>query len=215
MNGVAPSTRPSPGRPLSSSRGEIEAAAFDLFQQRGFDGTSVDDIAAAVGIGRRTFFRYFASKADVVWGDFDEGLDNMRRHLGAVAADVPLLRAVRSAVLDFNAVPPEQLAWHRRRMTLILGEPTLLAGSTLRFRNWRAVIAEFVGDRQGLPPDDVVPVMAGYSALGCSLAAYEQWLARPGSDLVALLGETWDALESGFADPGRPRPRQGSGKRAR
>src|SRR4051812_41921439 len=63
------------GRPPVSSRAAIERVAFTLFARQGFDETTVEDIAAAAGISRRTFFRYFASKNDVVWGEFDRGLE--------------------------------------------------------------------------------------------------------------------------------------------
>jgi len=52
-----------PGRRRATSRAELEQAAFALFAVRGFDATTVDEIAAAAGIGRRTFFRYFPSSS--------------------------------------------------------------------------------------------------------------------------------------------------------
>src|SRR5262252_10892938 len=79
------------GRRRVTSRAELEHAAFDLFGRQGFERTTVDDIAAAAGIGRRTFFRYFPSKNDVVWGDFDADLERMRRRLNAVPAGTPLM----------------------------------------------------------------------------------------------------------------------------
>ena len=48
-----------------TTRAELEQVAFELFDRQGFEGTTVGDIARAAGIGRRTFFRYFASKNDV------------------------------------------------------------------------------------------------------------------------------------------------------
>jgi mycofactocin system transcriptional regulator len=186
------------GRPPSTSHAQLERAAFELFSRNGFDATTVDDITAAVQIGRRTFFRYYASKADVVWGDFAGGLARMRDLLAATPNSTPMLEALRAAVIDFNTIPPEDIAWHRQRMSLILGEPTLYAGSTLKFREWREVVAEFAARRLRVRPIGLVPVLVGYSALGGSLAAYEQWLARPGSDLRELLDEAWDALAVGF-----------------
>jgi len=58
-------TAPAPGRRRATSRQELEETAFGLFAARGFEATTVDEIAAAAGIGRRTFFRYFPSKNDI------------------------------------------------------------------------------------------------------------------------------------------------------
>lgn len=186
------------GRRPSTSRADLETVAFELFARSGFDDTSVEDIAAAAGIGRRTFFRYYPSKSDLVWGDFAAELGRMRAWLDAVDGDVDLMDAVRRAVLEFNRVPPEQLARHRRRMGLILGVPTLVANSTLRFAAWRDVIAGFAAGRLGLATDDLLPQVVGYSALGAAVAAYEQWLRRPDGDLADLLDRALGELAVGF-----------------
>lgn len=194
------------GRPGATSRAELELVARGLFAERGFDATTVDDIAAAAGIGRRTFFRYFASKNDVVWGDFDRGLADLRLHLAAADADTSLLAALRDAVLAFNALAADGLAWHRDRMALILRVPTLQAHSTLRYAAWRSVVAEFAGARLGLPPGDLLPQLVGHVCLGAALTAYEQWLQDQDADLAALLDQALRALDGawGAALPERP-----------
>ena len=201
MSSIQDSPRPSPGRPQVTTHAQLEHVAFELFSRNGFDRTSVDEIGVAAGIGRRTFFRYYASKTDIVWGDFAAGLDRMRAILERSESAAPLLEALRVAVLDFNTVPPAQVEWHRRRMRLILGEPTLLANSTLRFAAWRAVIGSYVAERLGLPDGDLLPVMVGHTALAASLTAYEVWLASPHDDLAHLLDQAWDVLESGLSLP--------------
>jgi len=77
------------GRRRMTSRADLEQVAFDLFERQGFERTTIDDIARAAGIGRRTFFRYFPSKNDVAWGDFDAELARMRLRLNAAPARVP------------------------------------------------------------------------------------------------------------------------------
>jgi TetR/AcrR family transcriptional regulator, regulator of mycofactocin system len=183
-------------RPVTS-RSEIEHIALDLFSARGFDTTTVDDIAAAAGIGRRTVFRYYSSKNDIPWGAFDEQLDRMRETFAALPDDLPVLAGVRVAVLRFNEVHPQEQPWHRRRLRLILGTPALQAHSTLRYAAWRRVVAEYAGRRLGQPVDALVPQAIGYASLGVALAAYERWLDGAG-DLPDLLDEVFRGLEAGL-----------------
>jgi len=185
------------GRRRITSRAELEQVAFDLFDRQGFERTTVDDIASAAGIGRRTFFRYFPSKNDVAWGDFDAELGRMRRRLNAAPAGAPLMDAIRHAVVDFNRVVPDQIPAHRRRMELILRVPALQAHSTLRYAAWRQVIADFVAERTGLQPDALLPRTVAHAMLGVAVAAYEQWLESGDGDLCELLDTA--VLELGSA----------------
>lgn len=187
-----------PGRRRVTSRDELEQAAFALFAARGFDATTVNEIAEAAGIGRRTFFRYFPSKNDIPWGAFEEELDRMRVLLQACPRDVPLMDAIRVALIDFNRVSPAQVPLHRRRMELILRVPTLLAHSTLRFTAWRAVIADFVAERTGHHPDDLAPQAIAHAILGVAVAAYEHWLDDPAADLGSLLDDAMRELGRAF-----------------
>jgi mycofactocin system transcriptional regulator len=188
-----------PGRPPATTRQELELVARELFAERGFDATTVDDIATAAGIGRRTFFRYFASKNDVVWGDFDRSLAELRDRLAGGARSRSLLDVLREAVLAFNELEDDDTDWHRDRMRLILEVPALQAHSTLRYAAWRGVVAEFAAARLGLPPGDLLPQLVGHLALGAALAAYEQWLRDPGADLQALLDRALRALEGSWS----------------
>jgi mycofactocin system transcriptional regulator len=190
--------RPRVGRRPATSHGELEAVAFALFARDGFDETSVDDIATAAGIGRRTFFRYYRSKNDVVWGDFGTELARMRARLGATRPDMPMMEAVQRAVVDFNRIEAGQVALHRQRLGLILGVPTLLANSTLRFAQWRAVVAEFAAGRLGVDAHELLPRVVGHSTLGAALAAYEEWLRRDEADLSDLMDRALGELAVGF-----------------
>src|SRR5215813_11104455 len=188
-----------PGRRRVTSREELEETAFELFAAQGFEATTVDEIAAAAGIGRRTFFRYFPSKNDIPWGAFEDELERMRVRLKACPPEVPLMDAIRVALIDFNRVTPAQVPLHRRRMELILRVPTLLAHSTLRFTAWREVIAEFVAERTGLRPGDLAPQAIAHAVLGVAIAAYEHWLDDQSADLGALLDDAMRQLDAAFA----------------
>jgi TetR/AcrR family transcriptional regulator, regulator of mycofactocin system len=191
------------GRRPVTSRAELEHVAFDLFDRQGFERTTVDDIARAAGIGRRTFFRYFPSKNDVAWGDFDAELERMRLRLKALPPQLPLMEAIRAAIVDFNTFAPEQIGLHRRRMRLILQTPALQAHSTLRYAAWRQVIDEFAAERTGQRPDALAPRTIGYVALGVAIAAYEQWLETDAADLSELMDSAMRQLAAAFAD-GQP-----------
>jgi TetR/AcrR family transcriptional regulator, regulator of mycofactocin system len=190
------------GRRRITTRAELEHVAFELFDRQGFEGTTVDDIASAAGIGRRTFFRYFASKNDVPWGDFEAELDRMRAFLAGCPPQLPLMDGIRLAIVDFNTVPPEDELWHRRRMRLILGVPVLQAHSTLRYAEWRAVLADYVAERTGEPAGRLIPQTIAYASLGVAIAAYEQWLRAGDQDLTALLDTGMRGLAAAFTPPG-------------
>jgi mycofactocin system transcriptional regulator len=191
--------RKSPGRPPATDHGAIEAVAFRLFAERGFDATSLDDIAGAVGVGRRTLFRYYKSKNDIPWGQFDASLVHLARYLDEMPLDIPVHEAVQRAVIEFNRLDPEAVASHRQRMYLILTTPALQAHSVLRYQQWRAVITKFVARRLGLEPGDLLPRTAGQVTLALALSAYEQWLTDAESSLDALLAATLSALKSYLA----------------
>ena len=184
------------GRPLVTSRAELEQIALDLFIRNGFTETTLDDIAAAAGIARRTFFGYYSSKNDVVWGDFDALLRGMEDWLATDHPDDrPLLEALTEAVVRFNDLPPEAVPAHRQRMSLILHTPALQAHSTLRYADWRSVVARFAARRLDQPVDALLPRLVGYLALGAALTAYEQWLADEDADLPTLLLTAFAALD--------------------
>ncbi|GAA2446080.1 mycofactocin system transcriptional regulator [Actinomadura vinacea] len=188
------------GRPRVTSRAALERQAFALFARQGFDETTVDDIAAAAGIGRRTFFRYFASKNDLVWGDFEAHLQRLRGLLDETDPAVPLVEAIRRAVVEFNRFDPREVPWHRQRMRLILEVPTLQADATLRYASWRAIITRFVAGRTGLPASGMVPRLAGNVVLAAALSAYEHWLSlEDDTALSGLLDETIRQVSAGLA----------------
>ncbi|WP_411147703.1 mycofactocin system transcriptional regulator [Streptomyces sp. A30] len=204
------------GRRPSTSRAQLEQHALRLFAERGFDQVTVEDIAAAAGIGRRTFFRYYRSKNDAVWGDFEGELQRMRALLGAYPRETPMMDALREAIVDFNRVDPAQAPWHRLRMRLILDVPALQAHSTLMYAEWRAVVAEFAAGRLGGAADALPPQVIAHACLGAAVAAYEQWLRHDGSDLGEFLDRALRALAPGLqeyetgSEAGAPALRHGS-----
>ena len=185
------------GRPEATSHAAIEQAAFTLFAERGFARTTLDAIAEAVGVSRRTLFRYYQSKNDIPWGQFDRTLDHFRELLADQPDGLPVHEAIHRAVVEFNRFPADAHPPHRERMRLILTTPELQAHSVLRYTEWRQVIAEDVARRTGSRATDLVPQVAGHVSLAISLSAYEHWLAQPrarDADLLAVIDDAMGGL---------------------
>ncbi len=195
------------GRRRSTTQDHITDVALDLFASRGFDEVSVDDVAQAAGIARRTLFRYYSSKNAIPWGDFDTHLDHMRDMLDEVPPDVPVGLALRSVLLGFNSFDEAETARHRQRMRVILETAALQAHSMTMYAGWRAVVAAFVARRLGVKEGDLVPQTTAWTMLGVALSAYEHWLADESSSangtgpqsLQRALGDAFDTVSAGLA----------------
>ena len=183
------------GRPPVTSHAAIENAAFELFDVRGFELTTLDDIATHMGIGRRTIFRYFPSKFDIPWGQFDDNLVTFGEKLNSTSVEVPLWQAIQESVLDFNTFDQGVLEQHRQRMRLILTTPSLQAHSFLMYQRWRGVITEFVAQRTNQPVNSAFPVTVGHVSLALALSAYDIWLASEEISLREALSSSLACLQ--------------------
>jgi mycofactocin system transcriptional regulator len=189
-----------PGRPLTTSREEIAAIGLQLFVVRGFDETTLDDIAEAVGVSRRTILRYYDSKNDIVWGAFGEHLAGLRDMLAAADRREPLMETLRRAIVAFNDYGEEQRSDLRHRMTLITTVPALQGHSMLRYRDWYDVIAEYVASRLSTDPEDHIPQVIANACLGAAMATYRYWIEHPDSDVLEQLDLALKLLAAGFDD---------------
>ena len=188
------------GRPRTTDRAEIARRALELFATRGFERTTLADVAAASGVGRRTLFRYFASKNDLVWGDFDWVLDRLRAALFTEDRGRGTMDTLGRAVVASNRYEGDALEELRIRMLLITTVPALQAHSMVRYAAWRAVVAEFVADRLGGRSDDLVPLTVGQLALATSTSAFVRWVEHPDEDLEAHLRAGYRRLARAFDD---------------
>lgn len=186
------------GRPRATSAQEVSRVALELFAQRGFDETTMEDVAAALGVGRRTVFRYFASKNDLVWGDFDWVLRRLEGEFEAADPKAPLASALRDAVVASNTYPAEVLPELRLRLTLITTVPALQAHSMLRYAEWRDVVARFAARRLRRSVEHLVPQAIGHAALAASTSAFTHWVQHPDKDLLKLLRRSYDLWAAGL-----------------
>ena len=186
------------GRRRSTTPQHITDVALRLFAESGFVEVSVDDVAAAAGIARRTVFRYYASKNAIPWGDFDAHLQHLRTLLDHVDPAMPLGEALRAALLSFNTFDESETIRHRQRMRVILQTAELQAYSMTMYAGWREVIAGFVARRLDCKTTDLAPQTVAWTMLGAALSAYEHWLGDESVPLPVTLGNAFDVVGAGL-----------------
>jgi mycofactocin system transcriptional regulator len=188
------------GRRRSTTPEHITDVALELFTAHGFVEVSVDDVAHAAGIARRTLFRYYASKNAILWGDFEAHLAHLQDLLDNVEPRVAMGEALRAALLAFNTFDECETVRHRERMRVILETAELQAYSMTMYAGWREVIAGFVAARLGVKTTDPLPRTVAWTMLGVALSAYEQWLSDESGTLPEALGNAFDVVGAGLGE---------------
>jgi AcrR family transcriptional regulator len=158
------------------TREAIEDAALELFEEQGFEVTTVEEIAARADVSTTTFFRYFPTKADVVLSDHGEQLPALRDAiLGRPSEETALVAVWRSISEEWlAAVDPARTA---RKAKVVATSDALSGLSFHRGHQWLTVIADALARRQGRDPDDErasLPARVALEALG---SAVERWIA--------------------------------------
>jgi len=201
------------GRPPGTSARELELVSLRLFSEHGFEETTVERIAADAGVSKRTFFRYFDSKADVLWHAFDGEVRSLRAAFAAVPGDTPLMDAIRQVVVGVNQYRAEDVPELRTRMNLIGSVPALQASAAHHYDAWERAVTEFAADRLGQPPDSLYPLAIGRATLAVCRSAYDRWAELADADLTVYLDLALRALGAGFdprrlalAEPAAPEP---------
>jgi mycofactocin system transcriptional regulator len=181
-----------------AARARVEQAALELFRLKGFEQVTIDDVAAAAGISRRTFFRWFATKADAVWGDFAAHVARLESLLATSDPAQPVLASVCAAYVEVNDYAAAELPVLRERMQLILREPALLAHSQLQYAEVDRVVAEHVARRTGGSAADLLPRLLAASTRAAATTAFGLWLADADSSLSTHLHAAFAELAGGF-----------------
>ncbi len=163
------------GRPQAASRELLQEAAFELFLENGFAGTTVEQITTRAGVSRNTFFNYFTAKGDVFWVELDDSLATLAGSLRESAADAPPMQAVHQAILAFGAeFGPDRVPFALTQYELIGSVHELQASALTRFTAQASIIREFLVVR-GF--DHLHAGAAAYAAIGAAVAAGQAWAA--------------------------------------
>jgi AcrR family transcriptional regulator len=191
---------PAPGgiaeRKREAVRAHLAEAALQLLTDRDFDSVTVDEIAAAAGISRRTFFRYFSSKEEVILGFLERMGDRLREKIISRAPEEAPLAAVHAAIrpqiAEYAADADRALALVR----LLQMSPSLRARELESRQRLREKVAEAIGCRLGLDHRvDMRPRLLAGIALVPFDVAITMWLdGRSGEDVHAILDEAIASL---------------------
>src|SRR2546423_9530410 len=185
---------------------DLEGAALRLFCERGFDAVTIDDIAAAADVSRRTFFRYFASKEDVILSDHPKRLDELEAALDRRPADEPALTALRHAIMSLADTYEEEREHMLRRFSLMTATPALEARSLRLQRNWGTSVTEMLAARMGVDPaSDLRPGVVAATTMAAMRVATANRPARGGrEELPVIVATALDLLDSGLQAAAHP-----------
>ncbi|HEY2552222.1 MAG TPA: TetR family transcriptional regulator [Streptosporangiaceae bacterium] len=185
-------------RKKARTRAAIREHALRLFRERGYEATTVDQIAAAAEVSPSTFFRYFPTKEDVVLQD-DFDLVALAA-LDAVPPEVAPIAAFRAAAAEaFATLPSEELDQIRQTAALTLTVPEVRARAIDEFARTIEVMATALARRAGKPPDDFAARNLAGAMIGVIMAATMPWAEMTGGDdLVERIDAGLAHLEAGL-----------------
>lgn len=207
-------------RNKARARAEIADAALRLFNDRGFEGVTVDEIVSAAGVSRRTFFRYFETKEDALLADYPELNDRLTAAFAAAESleGKDTIEAIRAGM-------HEMADWYIERSVAVLARSKVIRDTAISLgaRNlefltqWERAVANAIGRQIGADPGDLLPRTAAAVVVAAFRAALTQWVRSSCcADLHALIDQALDLIEHGLqaslSNP--PEPRRSS-RRAR
>jgi AcrR family transcriptional regulator len=175
---------------------ELQAAALQLFVEHGFDQVTTDDIAAAAEVSKTTFYRYFGSKEDVLLGDPEADLRQVRAALNDRPRDEPVLDSVRNAILGLAAGVQHDRAAMLARGRLMRTTSSLMARYLEHQAALEQVMIGFIAERRGADPrTDLAVRLLGAHTVTALRVTVDFWLDHDGSpDLADLVHQALGLL---------------------
>jgi AcrR family transcriptional regulator len=195
-------------------RDEITRVAWELFDRQGYEAATVDEIAAAAGISRRSFFRYYSSKEDVVVGTSDAYAEDLLAAFARRPKEEPPLasirRVLRPLVADRVADVPRSLAIVR----LLRRSRTLRRAMLERHARLEERLAALIARRAGVDTRrDPGPVLLAFLARALSDTAFNVWYDQRPADVGAMVDGLFARLRATVAGGQRTRGAAGGRRR--
>ena len=161
------------GRWEPDARGRVMQAALELFSERGFEQTTVAEIAGRAGLTERTFFRHFADKREVLFAGTDALRDLLVSSLTAAPESAAPLDAVTAALETATAPLQERRDYARRRQAVISANAELRERELIKLASWSAALSQALR-RRGVPePSASLTAEAGIAVFKI---AFERWV---------------------------------------
>jgi AcrR family transcriptional regulator len=182
-------------RKRQQTRDRLTRVAMALFLDRGFEATTLDDIASAADISRRSFFHYFASKEDVVFAWQEESTAALIPAVAARPAHESMLTAAENAIAAMvkQLEPGEAVAIARLKRD----NPALQARDQVKHEKLERALAEALGKRAGHQAEGLQPRLAAMIATGAMRIAGEFWAAEGAHENPeALVKRTFAAIRA-------------------
>jgi len=163
------------GRPRTIDPDAVSLVALRLFDDQGFDAVSMDDVAAAAGVSRRSLFRLFPNKAALVWGGLDEFAARFREALRSRPADEPSAVALRAAYRIGATFPDDAVEVTRHRLRVIRANPSLEHVGASTVTALTDEILRYVAERDGVTADDLAVAVRAHTLAAAASAALTWW----------------------------------------
>src|ERR1700742_2319674 len=165
-------------RKRAQTLARIQAEAIRLFIEHGFEATTLDDIATAADVSRRSLFHYFDSKEEIVFSTKAEFPRLVVEAIDRRPADEPLIDMVENAMLEMATLHiPAQTRNYAR---LIRDTPALPGGDQAKYEYVERVSGRSVAARKGLAENDIACRVISAAAIGIIKLATEAWLTKGG-----------------------------------
>jgi AcrR family transcriptional regulator len=187
------------GRPADVDPERVALLALRHFEEHGYEATTMDELAALAGIGRRTLFRYFPSKPDLVWGGLEPVVERMHAVLDAAPADERSRDVIARAITESLDLGAEGIEATRLRLRLMASDPALIGFGLTRLGANRDILAEFIARRLGEPAEALRPQVLADAISSANFSALLWWAVRgegddPAATAVAALDEVLRGL---------------------
>ncbi len=189
-------------RKKEQTRRDIATAALRLMVRDGFGATTMGAIADAADVSRRTVFRYFPDKEEVVFADDAAHTEVLLAAVDAAVAGTPPLEILRQAghalAVELGRDAKDIARWR----AVVATEPALQARYLVKQRRWEILVTERLAARQDGAPAALVAKIG----IACMQAAFDAWIADPaGSSLGDRLDDAFAALPELVSQPARSR----------